>query len=109
MPLKSCQIYKYTCRDCNASYIGKTFRHLKVRVSENQGVSPRTGKVLRGTSSTSVRDHMLICDHKVEWDDFTVLGNEFNHYLLELKESLFINRDKPSLNRNIFSQELSLF
>ena len=108
-PLKSCQIYKYTCGGCNASYIGKTFRHLKVRVSEHQGVSPRTGKVLKGTSSTSVRDHMLICDHKVEWDDFTVLGNEFNHNLLELKESLFINRDKPSLNRNIFSQELSLF
>ena len=39
-PLRSCQIYKFMCGSCNASYIGKTFRHMKVRVSEHQGVSP---------------------------------------------------------------------
>ena len=33
-PLCSCQIYNFTCRSCNASYIGKTFTHMKVRVSE---------------------------------------------------------------------------
>ena len=42
-PLRSCQIYNFTCGSCNASYIGKTFRHMEVRVSEHQGVSPRTG------------------------------------------------------------------
>ena len=48
-PLRSCQIYNFTCGSCNASYIGKTFRHMKVRVSEHQEVSPRTGKYLKGT------------------------------------------------------------
>ena len=42
-----CQIYNFTCGSCNASYIGKTFRHMKVRVSEHQGISPRTGKHLK--------------------------------------------------------------
>ena len=28
------QIYNFTCGSCNASYIGKTFRHMKVTVSE---------------------------------------------------------------------------
>ena len=107
--LRSCQIYKFKCGSCNASYIGKTFRHMKVRVSEHRGVSPRTGKVLKGTTSTSVRDHMLECDHIVDWVDFSVLGTENNHFLLEVKESLFIKRDKPSLNKNIYSQELFLF
>ena len=46
-PLRSCKIYIFTCGSCNASYIGKTFRHMKVRVSEHQGVSPRTGKHLK--------------------------------------------------------------
>ena len=64
-PLRSCQIYNFRCGSCNASYIGKTFRHMKVRVSEHQGVSPRTGKHLKGTLSTSVRDQMLDCDHVV--------------------------------------------
>ena len=88
--------------------IGKTFRLMEVRVSKYQGVSPRTGKHLKGTLSTSVRDHMLDCNHVVAWDDFKVLGRESNHWLLEIKESLFIKRDRPSLNKNIYSQESSL-
>ena len=101
--LCSCQIYNFTCGNCNASYIGKTFRHMKVRVSEHQGVSHQTSKHLKGTLSTSVRDYMLDCNHVVSWDDFKVLGRESNHWLLEIKESLFIKRDRPSLNENIYS------
>ena len=108
-PLRSCQIYNFTCGSRNASNIGKTFRHMKVRVSEHQGVSPRTGKHLKGTLPTSVRDHMLDCNHVVAWDDFKVLGREYNHWLLEIKEILFIKRDRTSLNKNIYSQELFLF
>ena len=89
--------------------IGKTYRHFKVGVSEHQGVSPRTGKPVKGTLSTSVRDRMLVCDHKVVHEDFKFLCNESNRYLSELKESLFIKRDKPSLNKNLYSQELLLF
>ena len=77
-----------------------------VRVSEHHSVSPRTGEPVKGTLSTSVRDHMLVCNHKVVHKDFKFLGNESNRYLLELKKSLFIKRDKPSLNKNLYSQEL---
>ena len=82
---------------------------MKVRVSEHQDVSPRTGKRVKGTLSTSVRDHMLDCDHTVAWEDFSIIGRESNHYLLETKESLFIKRDNPTSNRNKDSQELCLF
>ena len=61
--LRSYQIYNFTCGSCNVSYIGKTFRHMKVRVSEDQGVLPGTGKHLKWTLSTSVRDHRLDCNH----------------------------------------------
>ena len=91
--LQSNLIYKFSCGSCTASYIGKTYRHFKVRVSEHQGVFPRTDKPVKGTLSTSVRDYMLVCDHKVLDEDFKFLGNESNRYLLELKESLFIKRD----------------
>ena len=56
--------------------LGKTFRHMKVRVWKHQGVSPRTGKHLRGTLSISVRDHILDCNHMVAWDEFKLLGRE---------------------------------
>ena len=82
---------------------------MKVRVSEHQGVSPRTGKRVKGTLSTSVRDHMLNYDHTVAWENFQVESRESNHYLLETKESLFIKRDNPSLNRNKYWQTLFSF
>ena len=72
----------------------KLHSQFKVRVIKHQGVSPRAGKPVKGTLSTSVRGYMLVCDHKV---NFKFLGNESNRYLLELKESLFIKRDKPPL------------
>ena len=52
---------------------------------------------------------MIDCNHVVAWDNFKILGKESNHWLLEIKESLFIKRDKASLNKNIYSQEFSLF
>ena len=54
-------------------------------VSEHQGVSPRTGKRVKGKLSTSMRDHMLNCDDTVAWEDFSVIDRESNHYLLEAK------------------------
>ena len=56
-------------------------------------------KPVKGTLSTSVRDHMLVCDDKVVHEDFKSLGNESNRYLLELRESLFIKREWPSFNK----------
>ena len=47
---------------------------MKIRVSEHQGVSPRTGKRVKGTLSTSGRDHMLDCDHTVACEDFSIIG-----------------------------------
>ena len=81
--LRSSLIYKFLCGSCTASYIGKTYRHFKVRVSEHQGVFPNTSKPVKGTLSTSVKDHMLVCNHKVVHVDFTFLVNESNGYLLE--------------------------
>ena len=41
-PLRSCQVYNFTCGRCNVSYIDKTFRHMKVRVPEHQGALSQT-------------------------------------------------------------------
>ena len=71
-------------------------------------LSPKTGKRVKDTLSTSVREHMLDCDHTVDWEDFSIIGRESNNYLLETKESLFIQRENPSLNRSKYSQELLL-
>ena len=50
-----------------------------------------------------------ICDHLPSFDNFIILAHKNKKYLLEIKESLLIMRDKPSLNRNINSALLYLF
>ena len=71
---------------------------MKVRVSECEGVSPRTEKPVNVTLLILIRDDMFICDHQVGLEDFRILGSEINKFKFKLKERLFIKRDKPTLN-----------
>ena len=43
-------VYNYQCSSCNAAYYGKTKCHLKVRISEDFGISPLTGKNVKGNT-----------------------------------------------------------
>ena len=106
--LTSGVVYKFQCGLCNESYYGECMRHLNVRIGEHIGISPLTRKQVKPKNS-SVADHLLLCNHSASYDDFSILTRENKKFLLELKESLLIMRDKPSLNRNITSAQLYLF
>ena len=107
--LVSCDVYKCQCGRCNASYYGETDRHLKVRSGEHISISPLTFKKVKPSAESSIRDHLLFCNHDPSFDDFTILAQGTNKFLLEIKESLLIKRDKPILNKNISSAPLFLF
>ena len=106
--LKSGVVYKFQCGLCNESYYGECVRHLNVRIGEHIGISPLTRKKVKPKGS-AVSDHLLLCNHSPSFENFSVLTKENKKFLLELKESLLIMRDKPSLNRNIRSAPLYLF
>ena len=40
---------------------------------QHSGISPLTNKRSKSKKSTAVKDHMLICDQTVSFDDFKVL------------------------------------
>ena len=82
---------------------------MKVRSGEHIGISPLTFKKVKSSAESSVRDHLLVCDHSPSFEDFTVLAHGSNKFLLELKESLLIKLNKPELNNNISSAPLFLF
>ena len=71
-------------------------------------ISPFTKKKVKPKSS-AVSDHLLLFNHSPSYENFSVLTKENKKFLLELKESLLIMRDKPSLNRSIRSVPLFLF
>ena len=56
---------------------------------------------LTKNKESSVANHLLFCNHSAFYDNFSILTRENKKYLLELKQSRLIMRDKPSLNRNI--------
>ena len=74
------------------------------------GVSPWTGKVSQSQSkTTAVFEHLAFCNHRPSLDDFSILASAGSKFILELKESLLIMRDNPTLNKNITSAPLYLF
>ena len=103
-------VYKFECGRCKSTYIGETTRHTKTRFCEHMGISALTGKTLKGQNTTAVRDHVKACKCDVTFDNFSILCKDStNEKHLQIKESLFIQRDKPNLNRQISSVPLVLF
>ena len=106
--LSSHIVYKFMCSCCNATY-GQTQRHFFVRASEHLGITHLTGKFVKTTRKSAIFDHMWWDSHKASFDTFSALLKESNPFKLQLKESLLISRDKPILNKNIYSFPLELF
>ena len=102
-------VYKFTCTCSNATYYGESERHFFVRAYEHLGMTPLTGKRVRKPKKSAIFDHILLNGHDASFQDFMILLKENNRFKLHLKESLLIKRDKPELNRNIYSYLLELF
>ena len=97
-------VYKIECPDnkCKEIYIGETKRRLSVRVNEHSGKDRQS----------LVAKHTLDSGHgKVSMNNVSVLGRcqSGNSYKRKILESLYIKREKPSLNIQIASVPLCLF
>ena len=88
------------CGRCNATYYSKTCCHFKVRVGEHSSISPLTNKQPKSKKSTAIKDHMLMGNQPVSFDNFEVLASSNSEFYLKIKESLLISRDEPILNKN---------
>jgi len=86
-------VYKISCKDCDASYVGQTGRKIMTRVKEHKN------HIRRSTTTHSViTDHRLNDNHEFDWDNVEILDNE--RYLSKrlISEMLHITRQKNSLN-----------
>ena len=90
--LTSGVVYKFQCGLCSESYYGECMRDLNVGLGEHIGISPLTRKQFKPKTS-SVADHLLLCNHSAYYDDYSILTRENKTFLLELKKSLLIMID----------------
>ena len=82
---------------------------MKVRSKEHIGISPLTFGKVEPSKESAIRDHLVNCNTIQSFDEFTILGNGHHKYILEIKASLLIKRDRPVLNKNNSSAELFVF
>ena len=99
--------YKFMCRCCNA--VVKLKDIFFERASEHLDFTPLTGKFVKTPKKSAIFDHMLLDDHKANFDNFSMLLKESNAYKLQLNESLLVSRDTPILNKNNYSFPFELF
>ena len=89
-------LHKFQCGLCNESYYGECVRHIAGRSGEHIGISPLTNKRVQRRRDSGVCHHLLNFSYSR-----IVLCHENKKHLLEIKESLLIIRDRPSVNRNV--------
>ena len=88
-PFKSGIVYQITCPRCNSRYVGQSVRHLLTRIKEHS------------RTSTPVGSHFQLCNNhnNISIDnDVKILASSNYQRQLLIKEALFINDLKPSLN-----------
>ena len=83
-------------------------RHLKFRSGKHIGISPFTFKNTT-PSKSAIRDHLLNCNNTQSFEEFTILKNGNNKFVLQIKRSVLIKRDRPILNKSISSAKSFLF
>ena len=101
-------VYKYTCGGRSSPYHGETDRQVKVSLGEHIGISPLTFTKIKPSKESANRDHLLSSNNIPSFEEFTISVNGNNKLVLEIKDSLFIKRDRPILNENISSAKLFL-
>ena len=109
--IRSLIVYKFKCSSCNATYIGKTKRHHKVRMCEHLGISYKTGAPTKFNikTTTAIRDHINTSGHVNNFENFELLSFGKNDFECLVKESILIKKNTPPLNKQVKTFKLSLF
>jgi len=68
-------VYKISCKDCNASYVGQTKRQVKIRIKEH-----RNNSKLLSSKPSVITEHILEYSHSFDWDNIKILDTEPNYY-----------------------------
>ena len=106
---QACFIYQYTCESCNASYIGKSWKQFKIRVSQHQGISHYTDKQMKSPPHSDIRNHCFEYGHALDPKQFKIIDRTRSKFDLPLLESLHQKIKKPSIGTHSQSSPLLCF
>ncbi|EZA62947.1 hypothetical protein X777_15540 [Ooceraea biroi] len=86
-------VYKISCNDCDASYVGRTKQQLHTRINEHRkDINKRTG------SPSVISSHKLESSHDFKWDDIEILDEKRSCKKRLISEMVNIKRQVYPLN-----------
>jgi len=86
-------VYKVSCVNCNASYVGQTKRKLKTRLKEHM-----KNIRLDDSKHSVITKHMLEYNHTFDWENAKILDYESNYFKRMIAEMIHIKIQKNGLN-----------
>ncbi|EZA59755.1 hypothetical protein X777_16236, partial [Ooceraea biroi] len=86
-------VYKISCNECDASYVGQTKRQLHTRVNEHRrDINKRSG------SPSVISTHKLDSGHDFKWNHVEILDEEIAYKKRMVSEMITIKRQLNPLN-----------
>jgi len=86
-------IYKISCKDCDATYVGQTKRQLKTRLREHKN------NIRQDHSKHSiVSEHIINFNHAFDWENVQIIDHEHNYHEKMISEMIHIKKQNNSLN-----------
>lgn len=85
-------VYKISCCDCDATYVGQTKRQLRTRVEEHKN------SVRRGCANFVISDHCISFSHNFNWDGVEVCDIEHSYKNRLISEMISIKRLSHDIN-----------
>ena len=107
--LQSNIVYKWQCRGCDATYVGRTIRSAWMRWFEHLGRSFRTGNHLTRPNYSAIREHSEESGHPLSLEDFSVITSTSSNIDLDILEALYTYKLKPKIARNVTVSSLLCF
>jgi len=86
-------VYKISCNDCDAIYVGQTKRKLNTRITEH-----RNQINSKSSNKTVITEHGLRYNHKFVWTNVKILDKETFYWKRIISEMLNIRSQNNALN-----------
>ena len=91
--LKSFVVYRFSCSNCQVSYVGETCRHLHERIDEH--FKSKSSHIFKHLSENPA------CKQTCDKSCFKVIDSDISAFRLKIKEAMHINWLKPELNKQV--------
>ena len=85
-------VYRISCNECTATYVGQTERRLNIRVNEHMK------KCANKDRGTAIYTHIGDANHKFNFNNVKVLHIEQSLSKRKISEMLFIHAQKQYIN-----------